>query len=423
MVQVAQRSSRLAYEFPGSFDDWRQRVRRAGSVPVIAVAGSRGKSTVIRVVDAILTAAGLRTATWTNEGVEINGRRQRGELVPWSRALSRLAEGRLDVAIQELDWATLHAVGLPEGIYPIIAVTNVCVNNEECLIHDDARRALRSIPSLLSAVHPEGVAIINGEDHALAGEDVHFNSPAILVAPSPETPLLRGHLRDGGSAAWLNSGSVAIGTGDAYRHLLDPKHSPVTLDGEATFQLVNAMVAESVATAAGIDAETIERSLSQLKLDPGSLPGSFNVLRAAERTIVVDRPDPSWFLRPVLRAVRDIRQHRLITVAGEMAKAPSLDLPEVGRLIGRTSAAVILHSHDQNDAAERSDLLRQGIAMNDVPPVIVHATTERRAINRALKMAREGDVVLILADNAPASVRQVHRAIAGSLSDTSTVAD
>lgn len=57
--------------------------------------------------------------------------------------------------------------------------------------------------------------------------------------------------------------------------------------------------------------------------------------------------------------------------------------------------------------------------MNDVPLVIVHTTSEGRALGRALEIARPGDLVLVLADRpAPLSLtlrRNVHRKLAQSL--------
>jgi hypothetical protein len=123
---------------------------------------------VVRLVNAILRDAGYRTALWTDNGVEINDRRQQGELVPWSRALARLIAGTLDVAIQELDWATVHAVGLPGAVYPIVAVTNLCGNNDSCMTQLETIRAAKSLDRVLAAVRPDGRLILNGEDFAVA---------------------------------------------------------------------------------------------------------------------------------------------------------------------------------------------------------------------------------------------------------------
>ncbi|HET8522320.1 MAG TPA: hypothetical protein VFL82_03745 [Thermomicrobiales bacterium] len=396
-----------AWTRPDSFSDWRQKLRDEGAVPIIAVAGSRGKSTVIRVLDAIFRAAELSTATWTDMGVEIRGRRQSGELGPWSRALERLAAGRLDVAIQELDWSTVRAVGLPRGIYPVLTVTNVCVNSDQCMIHDEARRAMLALPSVLRAVHPEGVLVLNGEDYAVSGEEGKFPAPAILVAQSHENPLIRGQLRHNGTAVWIENGVVELGGSDHQVALCRVDSLPIALGGEASFQLMNVMVAASAAYATGISPAVIRGALAGFMPNPTDLPGSFNLIDAAGVTVVVDRPDPSWFLRPVMRVVRDIPHHRLITVAGQFAAAPVSDVQEIGRLVGRASSAVILHSQESD--GERSERLRQGIAMNDVPPVVIRTTTERRAMNRALSMARPGDAVLILAEQAPAVLRSVMR--------------
>src|SRR5688500_790112 len=95
---------------PQSFEDWRARLDRERISPVISIAGSRGKTSVLRAVESILRSGGYRIASWTDRGVEIEGQQQSGELGPWSRALTRLAVGGLDVALQELDWATVQTL-------------------------------------------------------------------------------------------------------------------------------------------------------------------------------------------------------------------------------------------------------------------------------------------------------------------------
>src|SRR5918997_4143686 len=132
---------------PSGFADWRARLDRERVAPVIAVAGSKGKTSVLRAVESIFRVGRYRFASWTDRGVEIEGEHQRGELGPWSRALTRLAAGGLDIALQELDWATVPTVGAHGSIYPIVAVVNLCANNEAYLITPEtfhARRAHRS---------------------------------------------------------------------------------------------------------------------------------------------------------------------------------------------------------------------------------------------------------------------------------------
>lgn len=409
-ARVAQGLRTAGIALPPSFAEWRRRVERAGLTPVIAVGGSRGKTTVVRLLDAMFRAAGLRTALWTNRGVEVNGRRQAGELVPWTRALLRLTRGDLDVAVQELDWSTVHAVGLPPASYPIAAVTNLCVNSDSCLAQTETRRAFRALKTIRAA--GAGPVVLNGEDFAVAGEADSPPETRILVGLSAEAPLLRAHVRDGGFAAWMDEGQLRFGSIDRSERVGQSDRLDFALGGTVGFQLHNALTAAAVARACGLAAGVIEEALADFAPDARDLPGSFNIIRFGGMTVVVDRPAPSWFLRPSLRAISHIPARRLVTVVGDLSRIPADDLGEVGRLLGRGGGALVLS--DDGSAPERIRSLRGGIGSNDVPPLIVRRASERQAVAHALRLGQPGDLVLIIAENPLAVLRSLGRAAARS---------
>ncbi|CAA9546605.1 MAG: hypothetical protein AVDCRST_MAG49-1417 [uncultured Thermomicrobiales bacterium] len=413
-LHLATRPTRaVVTALPDDFAGWRRAILAGGGLPMVAVAGSRGKSTVVRLLDSIFRQAGLRTATWTDVGVEVRGQRRRGELGPWSDALAQLSIGSLDVAIQELDWSTVAAVGLPAGVYPLVAVTTICANNEVCLVQDETRRALRAYPTVLAAVAPGGTVVLNGDDYAVAGSDVSHDAPAILVAHNRDTPLLRAHLGEGGIAAWAEDDELCVGSELAATDLGPTAGLRFALGGGAGFEVHNALTAAAAAAACGLTPKTIAAALAGFEVPVASLPGSFNVLPLAEATAVIDRPAPSWYLRPVLRAVGSRSDGRLITVVGRLGGVPDDDLPEVGRLLGRASGALVLHSEDLD--TQRAALFRQGVVRNTVPPPVVHVPTERRAVNRGLKLTRPNDTLLVFADAPRATLRAIGVASARQL--------
>ncbi len=404
----AESPPRRAVSLPCSIREWQTGVMQRQLLPVIAIAGSRGKSTVVRLLDGIFARAGLRSATWTSSGVEIRGRRQSGELAPWSRALSRLAEGTLDVAIQELDWSTVHAVGLPTGVYPVIGVTNICVNNDVCLIQEETQRALRAYGSVVGALDPDGTVVLNGEDYALSGSDASSRAPTALVAQSKETPLLRAHLAAGGFGAWCEEDQVRAGVLSDPGPICSMTDLRFALRGRASFEVHNALTATAIALLCGVPRATVASALRAFSVPPSLLPGSFNVVEAQGFTAVVDRVAPSWILRSVLRALSPHKQGRMITVVGHLDRVPEADLTEVGRLVGRSSDVLVLHSHEPDSL--RASLLRQGAALNDVPPLAIYVPTERRAVGRAIKLLRPGDTGLFLADDPGSVIRALQRA-------------
>ena len=388
-------------QFPTSFADWRRRVASAGLPPVVAVAGSRGKSTVVRLLQAIADEAGLRTALWTNLGVEIEGVPQSGELLPWQRSLELLGNGTLDLAFQELPWSTVHAVGLPPHAYPAAVVTNLCGNNGSCLLHDHTRVAVAALSRLEQSVHPCGFAAMNGDDFAVSGDDFPGDARRLLFGLSRDTPLVRHHLDRRGLAAWLEDDQLRVGTDGANSPVVGVRDLPFALQGTASFQIANALAATIVAAGCGIPFDVIGRGLATHEVPVSDLPGSFNLLHVHGATVIVDRPAHPWFLRSTLRAVGQVPASRLIRVVGQLEGVETGDLVEVGRMLGRDHGAILLHSANVDPV--RTKALRAGITSNDVPPLVIHSRNERSAIRALLKMLRPDDVAMVLADQ-PAPV-------------------
>jgi cyanophycin synthetase len=391
-----------------SFAAWRENVVGRGMLPVIGVTGSRGKSTVVRVLGAILAEAGLRAVLRTDLAVEIRGRPQRGEIAPWTRALRELDAGSLDVAVQEIDWLTLHTMGLESESHPVFAVTNICANKDACLIQGDAKRAVASLPTVFAGVSPDGLVVINGDDDELWRGQLGHERRTLVVGLKRETPGVKGQLARGGAAAWVENDQLTLSNGDGKRELGHASELTFALGGRAGFQVYNALLAASIAATIGVRTSAIAAALRQFGPVADPAPDSFQVIDLDGVSVVVDRPNPSWFLRPILRTLRDLSPSRIISVVGRLGGVPASDISEVARLIGRTSALVVAHSEEEEPT--RSASVKQGIAQNDVPPLILHTKSEGRALTRALSIARPGDVVFVLADRPGPLVRTVLRA-------------
>ena len=380
---------------------WQRDTMMAGMLPVIGIAGTGGKTTVVRMLDAICTAAGLRTATWTDLGVEIRGRRQRGELSGWSLALSRLAEGTIDIAIQELHWSTIHAVGLPPMSYPVLALTNLTGGQDDGWNPVVLRNASSAATRVADAAHPAGILVINGDDYSLIDAAAATRATSVVVARSKESPSIVRQIRAGAPAVWNGADGmmVAPGHGAPEIPLISLHDVPATLDGAAAFQITNAMIAAAIATSIGISTPDIRRGLHTFRSDPDLMPGSFNHWENASIRAVVSQLASSWQTRLVLRSINPGAKRRQITVLGNLASLAIADVVETGRVLGRYPGAIILY---ENADQQRLDAFRHGITANEYPPLIVHLPTERKAINRALRTVRDGDVLLMLPGGDPA---------------------
>ncbi|MFN8591277.1 MAG: hypothetical protein U0031_07405 [Thermomicrobiales bacterium] len=387
--------------------NWRARLGRDHVAPVIAVAGTRGKTSVIRAVESIFAQANLRVATWTDRGVEIGGQRQRGELGPWSRAMTRLTAGGLDVALQEIDWATIQAVGVPGRAYPIIAVSNLCANNEACLLTPHMMMARKALARLRTSISDHGRLILNADDFAIA-DDVPGAADRVLIGMSPESPILRRHLQNGGDACWLEHGQITEQRDTVRTTIVAVSDLPWTRGGEIPFGVQNALLAAAIGRECGLSYQVVASGLTQHDAAPGSVPGSFNVIAVGDSTVVIDVPAASWFLRNTIRAVQNLDSGRHIRIAGPMNDIPDEDLMEIGRLLGRSGGVLIFHGLRDGDRFEQ---LRAGAAGNQVPPLVVQSVDERSAIQQGLGMLKPRDIMLVLAEEPAAAVRLVERQV------------
>ena len=400
---VPQRPSR-----PTGFADWRARLDRDRVAPVIAVAGSKGKTSVLRAVESIFRAGGYRFASWTDRGVEIEGEWQRGELGPWSRALTRLAAGGLDFAIQEVDWATVQTVSPPGASYPVVAIANLCANSEACFFTPETLQARKALQLIKSNIAAAGRLILNADDFALSDEGDLAGEPQsrYLVGISSDAPVLRRHILRGGDASWIENGFIAIREGPRTQAIADVRDLPSTRRGTIPFAIQNALIATAIARSCGISENVIAAGLAAHEARPESMPGSFNVFDTGSATIVVDQPMPSWFLRSSLRACANLGSGRQIRVVGPMPEVFTGDLTEVGRLLGRNGGVLIAHG---DWPADRLEQLRQGAAGNSVPPIFLQAPDERAAVRQTVNMLRAEDVLLVLAEDPQATVSLIQR--------------
>ena len=385
--------------------------------PVIVVAGSKGKTSILRAVESIFRVGGYRFASWTDRGVEIEGERQRGELGPWSRALTRLAAGGLDIALQELDWATIPTAATPGVKYPIVAVANLCANSETCFLTAETVQARRALQLIRSSVAAGGRLVLNADDFAVAEENDGAEGLELryLVGISADAPVLRRHVLAGGDACWLENGSITIRESGLTQAIADVRGLPLTREGTILFAVQNALIATAIARSCGIPEQVIAAGLAAHEARPESMPGSFNVFELGSAAIVVDRPMPSWFLRTSLRASANLGSGRQIRVAGPMDDVSIEDLSDVGRLLGRNGGVLIAHGVWPPERLER---LRHGVAGNAVPPIFLQAPDERTAVQQALNMLRAKDVMLILAEDPPATVSLIQRHLRRLASNT-----
>lgn len=371
------------------------------ALPLIAVAGSRGKSTVSWMLDAIIRDAGGSVGSWLTSGVYVDGERMEGELRPWSRVLLAAKYRELNAVIQEMEAAVVVGAGLPAMTYPCAILTTICGNDESCRLSMSTELEERSLMSVVGAVRNDGCIVGNADDLSIVSAMQTSAARGVLYALHPENPVLQRHLREGYSAVWLDCGTIVYGDSSESTTLVPVAAIPATLEGTLIFQIQNAMAAASMALELGINPAAITRSLRNFRPQHATQPGACNILEAKGARIVIDAPTQSWSLKMLARGIRHQPHRRTVVVSGCFPALSPEDAREVGRILGGLGGVVILHNNE--DVGGRMESIKAGVAANSVPPLMLVLNSEVAAVDQMLQTIGAGDTALILADH-PADV-------------------
>ncbi len=378
-----------------SFREWQRSIVEAGGLPLVVVAGSRGKSTVSHLTQSMMRT-GIRSACRTEDGVWIEGDLQQGELGPWATVMERLTIRDLDFAVWETDWQSEHAIPADTRIGGLV-VTNLCSNRSTCLDYVNIEAAERLLEKLSAMVSPGGFVVVNGDDYQLADMPISPDSMLVKTGLGLDGPVMQAHHLSGGLTGWLQSGQLVIGTVDQVSLLGESGEMQFALNGAASFEVHNGLMAAAVGWLMGLRTSTIASTLREFRNDISNIPGSFNVTDVSGVSLVLDRPAPSWFLQPTIRAVRDMKKGRLITICDVLPDEQRGEAAEIGRLLGRISSVLFLVTGRVTDGIDWREI-QTGAAQLDFPPLVVSFATMQAAVKKALIMARPGDAIFVLTD-------------------------
>jgi UDP-N-acetylmuramoyl-L-alanyl-D-glutamate--2,6-diaminopimelate ligase len=156
------------------------------------------------------------------------------------------------------------------------------------------------------------------------------------------------------------------------------------------FNVLNVLGAVAVARALGVDDATIERALP----DAAPVPGRFQPVDEGQGfAVLVDYAHTPDSLDNVLRAARELSRGRVIVVFGAGGDRDRGKRPLMGEIAARLADEVLVTS--DNPRSEDPDaIVAQIVAGIDREDVRVEVD-RRAAIERAVALAADGDVVVI----------------------------
>ena len=352
------------------------------ALDVIGVTGTNGKGTTAYLIEAMLNRAGKPCGIIGTMGARIAARtvpleRTTPEAVDLQRLLRQMADAGLGHVVVEV---ASHALVLRrvEGIRFAAAVFTNLTQDHLDFHHDfEAYRAAKR--RLFEMVEPGGVAVVNADDPHAAVMAAASRAPVVTYAIERRADVSAAGLR-----LHLSGSDYTLGMGEVSVPVATPLHG--------RFNVYNTLAAAAVAHHYGVGLEVIHDVLATF---PG-VPGRFEAVDEGQGFgVVVDYAHTPDGLDNVIRTARDFVRGRTIVVFGAGGDRDRAKRPAMGAIVASLADVAVVTSDNPRSEeptaiiAEILEGMAGGHAEVEVEP------DRRRAIARAVALARPGDFVII----------------------------
>ena len=391
-----------------------------GRVPVIAVTGTNGKTTTVRLTAHLLKAQGLRVGMTNTDGVYVNGRQtDSGDCSGPRSARNVLMHPEVDAAVFETARGGLLREGLAFDRCKVAVVTNLGIGDHLGLNYITTLEDLSVLKRVIVLnVEPDGMAVLNAADPAVASMGPHCPGDVTFFALDPNQPVLATHRAQGRRVVYVENGAIVAQKGkQIFRIPLS--QVPLTRGGVIGFQTENVLAAVGAAWAVDVSWDAIAQGLSTFISDVQGVPGRFNVFDYRGATLIADYGHNPDAIQALVQAVENMPASKRVVVISGAGDRRDEDIRDQTRILGKAFDEVILYQ----DACQRGradgevvGLLRQGLTGASRVRHVQEIQGEFNAIDTGLARLAPGDLCLILIDQVEEALAYINEKVRAAVS-------
>ncbi|HLO64639.1 MAG TPA: cyanophycin synthetase [Azonexus sp.] len=385
-------------------------------IPVVAIAGTNGKTTTSRLIGRIFEANGQRVGMTSTDGVYIEGRQiDNGDCSGPRSARNVLMHPDVDAAVFETARGGVLREGLGFDMCDVAVVTNIGIGDHLGLNYITTVDELAVVKRVIvENVSPKGMAVLNAADPQVTRMAAHCPGNVTFFARDKANPVLATHRAQGKRVVYANDEGIVCQEGrKSYR--IPYSAIPLTRNGSIGFQVENAMAATATGWALGLDWAVIEKALAGFVSDAATAPGRFNVFDYKGATLIADyghNPDAMQALVQAVDGMKSVRRSVVISGAGDRRDD---DIRQQTQILGDAFDDAILYQDACQRGREDGEvvaLLRDGLKHAKRTKRVDEITGEFKAIDLALERLQPGDLCLILIDQVEEALAHIERRIA-----------
>jgi cyanophycin synthetase len=387
-----------------------------GRIPVVAVTGTNGKTTTVRLISHLLTQHGMRVGMTNTDGVYVDGTCiDTGDCSGPKSARSVLLHPDVDAAVLETARGGVLREGLAFDRCDVAVVTNIGSGDHLGLNYITTVRELSVLKRVIvQNVATTGTAVLNAVDPNVAAMASKARGAVTFFALDKRHPVMATHRAQGQAVVFVENGSIVASKGN-FEQKLSLADIPITMGGKIGFQVENVMASIAAAWALGIPWDTLRLGLARFSNDTDNAAGRFNLFHFRGATVIADyghNPDAMLALVQAVQAMPASRRSVVISGAGDRRDQ---DIRQQTEILGDTFEEVVLFEDQCQRGRQDGEviaLLRQGLAQAQKTIHTTEIRGEFLAIDTAMDRLAPGELCLILVDQVDEAMAHITRRVA-----------
>jgi cyanophycin synthetase len=376
----------------------------AGTIPIIAITGTNGKTTTTRLTAHIAKTAGYKVGYTTSDGVYIqNQMMMKGDCTGPVSSTFVLKDPTVDFAVLECARGGILKNGLAFQNCNVAIVTNISADHIGLGGIDSMEQMAKVKQVVPETVFKHGYAILNADDDLVYGMKEGLECNIAYFSMDENNPRIIKHCKDGGYAAVFENGYITIMKGTWKIRVIKVSEVPVTYGGKAVHNIMNCLPAVlSTYFWRNIEIEDIKLALQTFVPSSTQTPGRLNLFQFKHFQFLVDFAHNPAGLELLCDFVSKLDGEPKVGIISGTGDRRDEDIKELGKISGRYFDEIIIRC-DKNlrgrTAEEIVALLVDGInetKTKDIPIEIIY--NEKEAIMHAYNTAKPGSLITIMCD-------------------------
>ena len=222
-----------------------------GRIPVVGVAGSRGKTMTAQLTAHLIQLTGVKVGLACSKGAYFNQKLQTsGDCANWTSANRLLLNRQVEAAVIENDNHTILNEGLAYDRCSVGIVTNLDTDDTapECSI-TEPEQIYNVMRTQVDVVLPTGAAVLNADDESVAKMSELSDGEVIFFSRYGLNEITQEHLQKGARALFTENNQIVLAQGSDRQNLIALSGIPLLQSSSKSNTLENVLAAVAAAWA------------------------------------------------------------------------------------------------------------------------------------------------------------------------------